>query len=264
MKRLSYLMAILLASGGSGAIVIRHDIPDSQYEIPERDFPALALLPGEGHGVLIAKQWVVTAAHAAVWRPIHQVTVNGVSRAVLKVVVHPRYKAAPEELKSGDAAQLMKFMAHSDDIALIELEHPVNGVTPIPIYRGTDEIGQMVQIIGRGATGNGIVGQYPHSPHRGELRRAYNRVISADDRWLGIRFESPPDAVPLEGIPAEGDSGAPVLINVGGNWQVAGVVSRKFATGQLSEFRCCRYGQVTYQVRISRYASWIDSTIGKK
>lgn len=254
-------MAILLACGVCEAIVIRHDIPDSKYRVTAGEFPALVFLPGEGHGMLISKQWVVTAAHAAVWRPIHEVVLNGVSHPVAKVIVHPGYKPAPKELKSGDAEQLMKFMAASDDIALIKLKQPVNDVTPAQIYRGTDEEGQIVEIVGRGATGNGVVGQYPHSPHRGELRRAYSRVISADERWLGLRFDAPPAAVALEGTPADGDSGGPIFIQVGGSRQLAGLVSRKLVTGKLSEFRCCLYGQTTYQVRISHYATWIESTV---
>jgi hypothetical protein len=252
---------ILLAACTPSAIVIRHDIPDTKYQIAMEELPALAFLPDEGHGTLISKRWVLTAANAAVWRPIREITLNEVSRPVAKVIVHPGYKAAPKELQSGDASPLMKFMANSDDIALIELEHAVDDVRPVAIYRVPDEEGQIAEIVGSGATGNGLVGQYPHSPHRGELRRAYGRIISADERWLGLRFDAPPDAIALEGMPADGDSGAPVLINVHGAWQLAGVVSRKFATGQLSEFRCCVYGQITYQVRVSRYAKWIHSII---
>ena len=115
----------------------------------------------------------MTAAHAAVWRPVHQVTLNGVSRPVVKVIVHPGYKPVPQELKSGDAAPLMQFMASSDDIALIKLEYPENDIKPVYMYRCEGEKGQIVQFVGRGATGNGLVGEYPHSPHRGELRRAF-------------------------------------------------------------------------------------------
>ena len=261
LKRLWYVIAILVASCVCKAVVIRHDIPDSKYRVAASEFPALVFLPGEGHGVLIAKQWVVTAAHAAVWRPIHQVTINGVSRVVAKVVVHPDYKPVPKEMKSGDAEPLMKFLATSDDIALIKLERPVDDVTPFQIYRGTDEVGRIIEMVGRGATGNGLVGQYPQSPHAGELRRAYSRVIGADEKWLVLKFDAPPDALDLEGAPADGDSGAPIFIETDGGVRLAGLVSRKLVTGKLSEFRCCLYGQITYQVRISHFATWIDNTV---
>lgn len=263
MKQAWRLIAILLVSYACSAIVIRHDTPDSEYRVNVAEYPTLASLPREGHGVLISKQWVVTAAHAVLWRPVHEVILNGVARKASRVIVHPGYKPAAEELKSGDAAPLMKFMESSDDIALIKLEHPVNDITPAQIYRGSDEKGHIVEIVGRGATGNGLVGEYPRSPHSGQLRRAFSRVISADEKWLGLRFAAPPKAVALEGMPADGDSGAPIFLAVNGSRQLAGIASRKLATGKISDFTCCRYGQVTYQVRISRYAAWIDSTIAR-
>ena len=265
LKRSSWWLVcgLLLASHSAPAIVIRHDVPDSKYQVGPGEFPAFVELPDEGQGVLISAQWVVTAAHAVVWRPVHEVTINGISRPVAKVIVHSGYKEAPKDLESGDAARLMAFKASVDDIALIKLEHPVNDVTPAQIYRGSDEKGRVVEIIGRGATGNGLVGQYLHSSHRGELRRAYERVISADGRWLGLRFDAPPKALPLEGMPSDGDSGGPVLIKVDGTRQLAGLVSRKYATGELSSFRYCRYGQITYQVRISHYAAWIDQVLAE-
>lgn len=266
MKASWFFIGALLVSAGDlmEAVAIRHDVPDSEYGVSAAKFPALAYLPDEGHGVLIAKDWVVTAAHTTGWRPIHELTINGVSRSVAKVIVHPGYKPAPEELKSGDAAPLMAFAANSDDIALIKLDQLVTDVTPARIYRGSKEKGQTVEIIGAGATGNGRVGQNTQSPHRGELRRAEARVISADERWLGLRFEAPPNALPLEGMPADGDSGAPVLIKVRGRRELAGLVSRKFASGELSKFRCCLYGQMTYQVRVSRYADWIDTIVSNR
>jgi hypothetical protein len=38
----------------------------------------------------------------------------------------------------------------------------------------------------------------------------------------------------------------------------------KFVSGPLGKFHCCFYGQITYQVRISRYTNWIDSVISGK
>ena len=122
----------------------------------------------------------------------------------------------------------------------------------------------MVEIIGAGATGNGLVGQYPGSPHRGELRHAETRVTGTSERWLELRFEAPPNALSREGMPADGDSGAPVLLNPQGRRELAGLVSHKFARGELSKFRCCLYGQITYQVRVSRYADWIEGVLSGK
>src|SRR5579859_3279976 len=110
------------------AIVIRHDVPDGEYRVNGGEFPWLVYLPGEGHGVLIERRWVVTAAHATTWRPINSVTINGVARKVDEVVVYPGYKKPPRELESGDAAPLIAFLANSDDVALIKLQQPVTDV----------------------------------------------------------------------------------------------------------------------------------------
>lgn len=258
------LCITILMQVSADSIVVRHDVPDNEYRVSGSEFPWLVYLPEEGQGVLIAPEWVVTAAHATTWRPIHDVVINGIARAVNQVVVHPGYRKPSRELQSGDAAPLIAFLANSDDIALIKLQQPVTGVAPVRCYQGRDEVGKVVEIVGAGATGNGLIGQYPHSPHRGELRRAEARVNGADQRWLTLRFDAPPKALPHEGMPADGDSGAPVLMRSQGRWELAGLVSHKFVSGKLKSFRCCLYGQITYQVRISQYVGWIDGVIHRK
>ena len=93
------LLALLVVSFSASAIVIRDDVDDSKYRFPASGFPALVDMPGEGHGVLIAAQWVVTAAHAITWQSeIKQVTINGISRDVERLVIHPGYKKPPQQL----------------------------------------------------------------------------------------------------------------------------------------------------------------------
>jgi secreted trypsin-like serine protease len=65
-------------------------------------------------------------------------------------------------------------------------------------------------------------------------------------------------------MPADGDSGAPVLLNIQGTRQLVGLVSHKFATGQLGKIRCYLYGQIIYQVRISHYTKWIEAVMSGK
>lgn len=74
------------------AVVIRHDIPDSSYLTQATAFPTLVDLPVEGHGVLIAPNWVVTAGHAIYWQlPLNVVFIAGKPRKVAKVVFHPGF-----------------------------------------------------------------------------------------------------------------------------------------------------------------------------
>jgi chymotrypsin len=250
-----------------GAVTIRDDTPDAQYRVADGFFPALADLPIEGQGTLIASQWVVTAAHATAWEHIAYVTIAGTRRPVDRVVVNPGYKPPPMKFTmgyQGDAAPLEAALADSDDIALIHLTQPVLDVKPVPIYRDGNELGNVVEILGRGATGNGRTGEAPNASHRGELRRAYNRIVSAEGRWLGYRFDAPPNAMPLEGALGHGDSGGPVLMQVNGRWTLVGLADRAFWSGPLSTFKQGIYGQMFYNTRVSHYASWLDEVMAAK
>ena len=182
------LFTLLALSFSASAIVIRHDIDDAKYQVQATDFSALADMPGEGHGVLIAPQWVITAAHAVTWQSeIKQITINGLSRAVESIVIHPGYKAPPQPLlqqalATWDWTLFRVLLASSDDIALLKLADPITDVSPVTIYNSNDEFGQIIKFIGKGATGNGVDGYEFSSSHRTELRRAYNKVSSADGR----------------------------------------------------------------------------------
>lgn len=269
MVRTLCFISLLATSCVASAVVVRHDVDDAHYRIPASGFPALVDMPGEGHGVLIAPQWVVTAAHTI---PLHaelrQVVVNGQSRDVERVVMHPGYRTLPQPLidqamASGEAMLIVVFLAASDDIALIQLQQPVTDVAPVARYAGGDEAGQVIKIIGKGATGTGALGHDPKGPNRTDLRRAFNTVSSAWDRWFCYVFDAPPDALPLEGMLGNGDSGGPLLIETEDQWTVAGLGAWKVAEGDVRTARPGRYGQTACNVRLRHYADWIDAVISE-
>jgi hypothetical protein len=262
---LSLLLAIALPAS---AIVIRHDVDDSRYRAASTEFPALVDLPGEGHGILIAPQWVVTAAHAVTWQSeIKQVVLNGKARDVEKVVVHAGYKKLPQDLiddaiKTKDATRIVDFLAAQDDIALVKLTAPVQDVTPAILFTGSSELGQTVELIGKGATGTGMTGQDAGGSHRTDLRRAYNKIVDVQDRWICYVFDKPPAGLELEGISGDGDSGGPVLIKVEGKWQLAGLASwKKHEHDNALVLDPGLYGQKNYNVRVSHYTKWIEDQI---
>ena len=276
----SFAFCLLAVSTAVGAVVIRADVDDAKYHVPASAFPALAAMPGEGHGVLIAPQWVVTAAHAA---PMQMegmdddVSIGGVARKVKRVIMHPGYKKVPDlmikdALASGDLSKVHAFLDSSDDIALIELVSPVTDVAPVPLYRGNNEVGMTAELVGKGASGIGTKGQESQSPHRTVLRHAFNVIVGSDARYVWYRFDAPPSALPLEGITGSGDSGGPLLIGNGSSRQLVGLASwsrypkdhpflrtwkpdRPFVEGL--------YGEIVNAVRISSYVPWIEGVISK-
>lgn len=259
------LLTPLALSLSAGAIVIRDDVDDSQYRVPAAEFPALVDMPGEGHGVLIAPEWVITAAHAITWQSdIEQVTINGVPRDVEHIVIHPGYKKPPQAqldqaLATWDWTLFRLVLSTSDDIALVRLAHPVTDVSPVAINESDDEFGHTVKIIGKGATGTGMTGYEFSGSHRTELRRAYNKITSAHGRWLCYIFDKPSDALPLEGASGSGDSGGPLLMQAKNEWVLAGLTS--WADPQSDVRTPGRYGQISCNVRLSHYKDWIESVI---
>lgn len=263
LRAAGFTLALIGAAAQAGAIVIRHDVPDARYRVPAGYYPPLVDLPFEGHGILVADQWVVTVGHAVASRidSIACVTINGRERAIASVIVHPGYRDPSPELFHGDAAPLLAFQAARADIALIRLAEPVRDVVPARLYRGRGEHGRIVEVLGRGASGDGIVGQDEQASHRGPLRRAQNRITHADGAWLSYNFDRGAHALPLEGMLGNGDSGGPVLIREGKEWRLAGLASWQWWDGDLANFRGGTYGRTSYQVRIAHYADWIDSII---
>jgi hypothetical protein len=267
--RLLPVLLLLSLPAVASAVVIRHDVDDSRYRVDASEFAALVDMPGEAHGVLIAPEWVVTAAHTIPDGTVDAVTLNGKPRKVERVFIHPGYRQLPNALitqaiESGDASKAMEFQASNKDIALLKLVEPVRDVAPAILYRGSAESGKRVKLVGKGATGNGRDGEGPHSPHRGMLRRGFNRISIADEAWLGYVFNTGRAALPLEGMGGGGDSGGPLLIKVRGRWKVAGLAAWKFVQGDAREYRPGIYGQVSYNVRLSSYAAWIDSILARE
>lgn len=244
MKIKNYLFLLLLTLPFSAtSIVIRHDVDDSKYLASISDFPPLVTLYRIGvHGTLIAPQWVVTAGHAIFCME------NGdrVKVGDQWARVEARYTHKGFEL--GD----------DNDIALIKLQQPVSNVKPAKMYRWFNELNQSLWFIGSGGTGTGDEGQtVSYQQNKGKLRKAQNRVSDTSETELFFVFDEGEDALPLEGVSGNADSGGPAYLEINGDYYLFGVSSRAD-----SIFKGVgEYGVDEVYSRISHHASWIDQVI---
>jgi MYXO-CTERM domain-containing protein len=228
------------------ALIVRHDVPPSDYLVAEADYPALVDLfgPGDCIGTLIHKSYLLTVAHCASDLTTgSSLEVNGVSHTIADIIIHPDWNDNLDQR----------------DIALVRLEQPVTGVAPLPIYRGSAELGSVITLVGRGMTGTGLTGE-AGGTHDGKLRRVTNVVSAADEQTLQIVFERAGEAgvTNLEGVGAEGDSGCPGFVEVNGVSYVAGLNS--FSDAEYDN-EVAIYGARDYQTRVSRYVAWLESHI---
>lgn len=265
MLRLLLLSPLVFASAAQ-AIVIRHDADDAMYRADASAFPALADISYSGHGVLVSPHWVITAAHTVAGDLKNVgVSIAGACRQVDRVVLHPGYRIIPAELYQGHSGPAARAQEARDDIALIRLTEPVQGIEPATLYSGDGEVGEWVRLLGKGATSTGDIGLDSAAPQRTELRQAYTRVTAADARWIDSVFESGKAAHPLQGMMGSGDSGGPMLMEVTpGDWQVIGLAAWTVYDGDVADYRGSIYGQVSKHVRLSRYLDWIKEIVGEE
>jgi len=261
MKQL-FLLAFLLVSSSTAAVVKRHDIPAELYELKTMpDF--LVDMPYEGSAVLIDKQWILSAAHVVyhdgyVGMPI---SIHGVENRIEKVVFHPNYRKQRKEPYVGDAKPLMEFLYGRSDVVLIKLAKLVEHVQPIKRYSGSEEKGKLTTTYGKGATGTGLTGELFETKKARPLNYFNNQIDVVKKEHLLFRFDEPEKGLPLEGTVGSGDSGGPTTIEEKGTQYLIGVQCFRDYQGDLKDFVGGNYGSVAVLCRVSAHNDWIDKTI---
>lgn len=252
--------ALLLAVQPAAGIVIRHDRSDASYVVDAGRYPQFFHLHERNRrkvclATLIAPRWAITAGHCIDDTPVrsslaagkaYTLQVAGQTYRVASLVVHPDYS-------NGKLLQGV-------DLALLQLDRPVAGVTPVSLQRSFDEAAHVATLVGWGSTGTGVTGRRHND---GKFRRAENRVDSAD-QWLQFHFDDPrlpgSDALAQEGVPGLGDSGGPALLETGTGYTLIGI-----AVGELAregeDQRQGLYGATGVYERIARHAAWIDGVL---
>ena len=243
----SWVIALVAAAilfpilgGPALAVVSRDDRKDAELLRLGARFDAAGRVLPDGGCTLIAPTWALTAAHVAA--SLHagsQVQFGDDIYAIKRIVIHPKGvspRGRPPEV----------------DLALLELTAPVEGVAPLPLYRGSMELGKPVYIVGYGDFGTPARGL----THADGRRRAVGNIVDdAGPRRIFLKFDAPPHGVPMEGVGGPGDSGGPALIEESGKLFLAGVSSASM------DGKPGQYGVTDLYTRVSSYASWIDSSI---
>lgn len=207
---------------------------------PTTEFPAVGFVGPLGcTGTLISPTHVLTAAHCVVANGTQlgdregEFVLAGRTYNSSKITVHPQY----DDFNFGAGY----------DLAIIELQEPVLGVTPEKILRTAPQVGQILTLVGFGEGGTSTGGFDPDDAGKQVGQTELERVLPLHIEWT---FDSHTEA-----NTAPGDSGGPSFVTIGGERFIAGITSG--GSGDAHTL-----GDDSFNTRIDVFADWIDGIVG--
>jgi T5SS/PEP-CTERM-associated repeat protein len=277
--RWTALGALFATFATANAGTIRDDVPDSSYTslAAQPEFSAAGELNtpfGFGAGTLVSSRWVLTAAHALNLGGSpgdFSFAAGAETRAGLQISFAPGWTGNPTT---------------GNDLGLLKLSAPIGTVAPAQLYAGSAELNSTLTIVGYGMTGTGLTGGISPAGTRRAGENAIDRFAvfspgggfttettnGADRTGLVWDFDDPhgtvpnyfpaTSALPLEYMPAENDSGAPMFLSAGGQTLLAGVVS--YGINHAAPDDPSTYGDIAIATRVSQFTNWIEDTIANR
>lgn len=271
--------------------IVRHDVDENDYLklAAEKQFECVGRVyidtSTSGSCVLISNRFVLSAAHVFIDSDTRPDTMEFNEQTV--IVDTPFNERVTDEniltlVFNGQKVKVKKLTLHPDyldsltkgscDLALIELEQPLEGISPAKLNTAFDELKSNVVGVGYGASG---------PANRPDLVGLYNKKIAGENvvdsiagqEYLGFNtlllcdFDHPkredcnklgsPVPRPLEYISSGGDSGGGLFRNNGKEWELIGICSGGgIDIGQL--MKSGYYGQTMEWTRVAVFTKWID------
>ncbi len=204
-------------------------------------------------GTLIAPDRVLTAAHCVQGADPGKLSVRlGGRRHAWRGAVFPQgYRLLPSPVAPEDPGASGSL----DDIAVILLREPVRDIAPLPTA-SAPVVGEPSLTIGRGRTGPGPSG--PSAVALGAAQvvsdrcgTAYGAELFDPDRHLCTL-----DPTTTAAQACAGDSGGPVMVQRGGAWALAGVVT----WGGETQGRDCGEGLPDVSERVDAHTALLGAT----
>jgi hypothetical protein len=147
--------------------------------------------------------------------------------------------------------------ANSGDIALVHLAGAAKA-DPTPLYRGDDEAGKSVVIVGSGDTGK--LGDKTLRRDR-KMRAGINTIDRLSPKTFAMKVKAGDDASDLQAAFTASESGAPAYFqNESNELFVMGLAS---STKDENSDGLVGAGDSQILVRVSAYVPWIEETMEK-